>query len=1372
MRNKVLRGETTMKKVFREIFVGQLKAISVFAIVGVLLISLHIAALADAGLTITESKLELTGDWTEVEGSINSFTKTVSTSTCDAVSSTLTISVEEGITGILEFSFDTKYTGTDGSYEIMHGNTVLTGENGKYTVHDFSSANNVTIKISTSSKKNSSKTGTVSGVTFTEKKTVSIQFEADPLGIMTYTVDGQSIANPISKETGTTISYAITNSNDSNYVLAGWHWSDGENEGYYSVGSTAQRNGSTGTVPVMGAYTMTPVVAYYTEDSAPLKADDEYWWTWETAMSVALESNDKIVTQVVDYALPATLAQNGLKTNGKYVTYDADATRMTYTIPSGAKLLVPYNANDTGDFDATPTMRNPGSASSITCYPNDPIMARDPSVYDTMTRYGKSGGIDKLLETVGKEEFARGMYAYRTLTVPENTTINVAGELNVNSRVFVFGHHETGTPASTHGQIILEADTSTINVTGTLYCYGFIIGEGTVNNYGNAYELLQLVDWRGATAAGVWKTSGTSNFLFSQYYVQNIECNYVVNEGSLSYAVISLAVNKTLVQQNRPFIGNENTSGFFTLTKGSVTRKYVPSTERIIYTVEGDLSMDSITIEQDGLSFSSSDYILPLQNNIEINLVSGTTTITNDLKMLPNSAITVGKDAKLIIGEEAELYIYDKNDWHATWRKDNNGNGSSNWYTLWLNTGTQNYGASSYNATNSELYDNYGVKALTVRYSPSRGNPTKTPTEVSAKLVVNGTLEAYGNIFASEHTGDAEVGGTNYDIDTGKDANKILFGSTGTFINYTNSSNANWAPAKLMESIQTDHTKAANGHVNVNSIPIVAKLAGVTSGDAYTSMGIGTYKALSDNYWYNYKITSDNADEITVTSTLAADGTAGDDVVGYVSYYTVDNTNTQSTFTFTVADGYKVSAKTIVDEVETVTELASDANGVYSLSNVQGDINLVLTKDHKYVLVESQDATLYSDGYEKYRCSECGDEYTVILPCLAVAEVNGVRYATLTEALTAAPEGFTIKVFKAPEPNVVFAKHVRVDLSAPECSGYEIDVNTELGYAKSELGENTGIWQVAQTGKFNIAATNMKAGDSLALYFYVQVSDLPAETANLKAVLSREGEVDTTIAFNQWTSYGEGAYYRFAYNGIAAKEMTNVVTVRIYNGDTLISNPCSESVENYAVRLLKSISAQETVTTVNEKIRTTVVDMLNYGAECQNHFLKENAGKLANVQISNWQEFATQSVEYADDHTANPLYFFSPTVTAENSLIYTFYFYNIDPEATKAVVTYTNHYNKPKSADIEYRIKNTTYNGESLTLYAVDVEGLSVADGRQIITCNILNEDGTVLTTALGSVEDYAARAIVQMPEDKDVFLNLLKFVDSSYAYFRELEKK
>lgn len=947
---------------------GQLKMISVVAIVSVLLISLTIAVLADGNILITSSGLNLEGDWTAVEGSTNSFTKTVSTTSCDAVSSTLTISVEADKTGILEFSFDgSKYSGTDGSYEVKHGNTALTPTDGKYTVSDFSSANNVTIKISTSAKKNSSKTGTVYGVTFTEKKTVSVQFAADPLGIMTYTIDGQSITNPISKETGTTVSYAITNSTDDNYVLAGWHWSDGSNEGYYSVGSTAKRNGATGTVPVRGAYTVTPVVAYYTGDSAPLKANNEYWWTWETAMSVALDSTDKVITQMVDYTLPVNLAQNGLKTNGKYVTYDANGKRMTYIIPNGAKLLVPYNANDTGDFDTTPTMRNPGNTGSITCYPNDPIMARDPSVYDTMTRYGKSGGIDKLLETVGKEEFARGMYAYRTLTVPENTTINVAGELNVNSRVFVFGHHETGTPASTHGQIILEASTSVINVTGTLYCYGFITGEGTVNNYSNVYELLQLVDWRGATAAGAWKSSGTTNFLFSQYYVQNIECSYVVNEGSLSHAVVSLAVNKTLVQQNRPFIGNENTSGFFTLKKGYVTRKYMPSTERIIYTVEGDLSMDSITIEQDGLTFSSSDYILPLQNNIEINLVSGTTTITNDLKMLPNSAITVGKDANLIIGEKAELYIYDKNDWNAVWRKETE---SSHWYTLWLNTGTQNYGASSYNATNSELYDNYGVKALTVRYSPSRGNPNKTPSEVSAKLVVNGTLEAYGNIFASEHTGTAEVGGTNYDIDTGKDANKILFGTTGIFINHANSGSANWATAKLMESIQKDQTKAADGHVSITAIPVVGRIKGITANtSSYNSLGIGTYHALSDNYWYNYKVTSANAELITVSSTLAADSNANDDVVGYVSY---DNAGNQSAFTFTVPEGYKVSAK--MGESEAV-ELTSDASGVYTLTSVNADTELVLEApcDHSAVIETPEvPATCDSPGTKAYWTCECG----------------------------------------------------------------------------------------------------------------------------------------------------------------------------------------------------------------------------------------------------------------------------------------------------------------------------------------------------------------------------------------------------------------
>lgn len=435
----------------------------------------------------------------------------------------------------------------------------------------------------------------------------------------------------------------------------------------------------------------------------------------------------------------------------------------------------------------------------------------------------------------------------------------------------------------------------------------------------------------------------------------------------------------------------------------------------------------------------------------------------------------------------------------------------------------------------------------------------------------------------------------------------------------------------------------------------------------------------------------------------------------------------------------------------------------------------ILNRSHNYEVVESQEETLTENGYVKYICSKCQEEYTEIRPCLATAEVSGIYYATLKEALDAAPEGFTIKVFKAPEPNVVFEKHVRVDLT--RCMDYEIVANGEKGYSVIELGENTGIWQVAQTGKFNIAATNMKAGDSLALYFYVQVSDLPKETANLKAVLSREGEKDTTIAFNQWTSYGEGAYYRFAYNGIAAKEMTNVVTVRIYDGDELISNPCSESVENYAVRLLKSISAQETVTTVNEKIRTTVVDMLNYGAECQNHFLKENAGKLANVQIGEWQEFATvlSSEDYCDDLEYSSAYFRSPTVTTESSLVYTFYFYNIDPATTKAVVEYTDHYGTNKSMVVPYRTRTETSGEGTTILYGIDIKGLAIADGRQMITCDIHGKDqegkDVIITTAKGSIEDYVAQAVQYIPDEKDLFLNLLKFVDSSYAYFRELEE-
>lgn len=981
----------------------------------VLLISLPIAALADATLTVPG--LSLSGDWNVVSGSTNSFEKSVTTTSCDAVVSTLTISAAAEKTGTLEFSVTTEcIEGTAGSVEVKHGSSELTPSDGKYTVPGFSAANSITIKVSTAQKKNSTQKATVSNIVFTEDVTVSVQFAADPMGVMTYTVKGgQSIATPVIQTTNTTISYAITGMTDSNYVLAGWHWTDGENEGYYSVGGTAQRDGATGTVPVKGAYTLTPVVAYGSTTAAPFKANNEYWWTWETAMSAALASTDKIVTQLVDYTLPVSLNQNGLAANGKYVAYDANAKRMTYTIPSGAKVLVPYNAKDTGDFDEKPTMRNPGTVNSISGFLNEPIVARDPSVYDSY-----SSTIKRLVNNNGGlDEFAKGMYAYRKLTVPANTTIDVNGDLNVNSRVFVMAHHETGTPASTHGQIVLEAATSVINVNngGQLFCYGFITGEGAVNNSGNVYELLQIVDWRGGTPALSWQSSGTTNFLFSQYYVQNIECSYVINKGSTSYAVASLSVSNALMQKSLPFVG-PGEDAFLQLSTEKITRAYVPSTERIQYTVEGNLSMNSITIPyNNSVSFSSKDYILPLQNNILINIVSGTTTLTSAIKMLPNSEITVGEKANLIVAEDAALYLYDKYDWEITT------NATKPYYSFWQSTNTQCDGS-------KELYDNYAVKLKTVRYSPTRGKPTKTPAEVSAVLTVNGTLIAYDNIFTSEQTGaiilkDNNGADANYDESSSVDSNKVIRG-TGTIVNNANSGESTWAKAKLMESPQLGHTSNAKvSHVTIATLPGVGRIVGLTDGTTYQSFGIGTYHSCGTDIWYNYKVTSPNVDLITVTSMLAADSNANDDVVGYVSYYTdADEKNVQSAFTFTVPEGYRVFAQ--MGEAEVVELEATD--GVYSLTNVTADTVIVVGTLVAEV-VSGEKVTVFTALQDAVDAAKKGDKVVLLVDlieekaldaAITVAEGQDITIDLNGHSVTASqfiniPAGATVDITSSAE---------------------------------------------------------------------------------------------------------------------------------------------------------------------------------------------------------------------------------------------------------------------------------------------------------------------------------------------------------------------
>ena len=68
----------------------------------------------------------------------------------------------------------------------------------------------------------------------------------------------------------------------------------------------------------------------------------------------------------------------------------------------------------------------------------------------------------------------------------------------------------------------------------------------------------------------------------------------------------------------------------------------------------------------------------------------------------------------------------------------------------------------------------------------------------------------------------------------------------------------------------------------------------------------------------------------------------------------------------------------------------------------------------------------------------------------------------------------------------------------------------------------------------------------------------------------------------------------------------------------------------------------------------------------------------------------------------------------------------------------------------------------STALWYISVDGISVTDGYQMITCTLFNSDGTEFKAMKDSMEGYLARNIT-----KDIsYPAVLKFIDSAFKYF------
>ena len=371
----------------------------------------------------------------------------------------------------------------------------------------------------------------------------------------------------------------------------------------------------------------------------------------------------------------------------------------TYTIPAGITLLIPFDEAGTLYTDAPAAIRT------------DP--ASKP---------------------------------FRTLTMSEGASITVNGAISLGGRYYAAGGSEQGRPVGDYGYIKM-ADNSSITVKngGNLYAWGFISGSGSVlaESGATVYEFYQIADFRGGTASS---NMGNKVFPFSQYFVQNIEVPLTLNAGANEQVYSGVYAMKTTYTTAINFIGD---TGMFKVKSGSFTKDYDEKTDRLILSVNGEAELNTLSLKLASMSVNSASYVLPITNNITINIQSGNVTINQDAALLAGVEVNIAEGAGLTVANGKNIYFYDSDEW------------------------------------NSDNFVWGPCKFKSVAYAPGKAYNRSNNDLVDAKMDVNGSVTAIGAIYTTE--GGANICSSS---GTGKYIQQGTPGTATATYQYNASSNA------------------------------------------------------------------------------------------------------------------------------------------------------------------------------------------------------------------------------------------------------------------------------------------------------------------------------------------------------------------------------------------------------------------------------------------------------------------------------------------------------------------------------------------------------------------------------------------------------
>ncbi|MBO4562707.1 MAG: InlB B-repeat-containing protein [Clostridia bacterium] len=588
---------------------------------------------------------------------------------------------------------------------------------------------------------------------------------------------------------------------------------------------------------------------------------------------------------------------------------------------------------------------------------------------------------------------------FRCLTLANGAAITVSGSISVAAEAFSMsggGQTVGGGVIGPYGRIdMLGGSSITLNSGAYLYAYGYVTGDGaiTAKSGSTVKECFQITEFRGGTALSGMNNNSQKVFPMSQYYVQNIEAPVTFQYGSSEKLDSTLFADGQINDVNDiAFIGSSG--ALFNMSSGaSATKRYDPHEDRLAIDINGSVSLSAISINLI-VTLSSSKYVLPINSNIDINIHSGTTTITNSTELLPGARVTVDEGATVNINSGVNLFVYDSTEWcKAT-------NGYDKYFGYLNDLMPLPYTPTrAYTRTSADLKDTHidvnGTVNVTGKLITTAGGADITSSRGTGKIVMNstGTATLYQASQSGSDVSYHQISVTsaqfkNGDGYAGTDDAYVKTAQTGTGTYFYSTNAEKWYKFKVDyvyngTTVYTDYIAGNTSTYSAGGMSFTG--ASATNGSASVSGG-------------NVTVTG-----VTANSTVTLSGTAAQ----FVPVFVLDETNAALYRTFTGSE----LTETVAIEGETFYVVRRDQASAFgsALSAPQDSAMGVTEANHNSIAwkLENNASSLCFTGTVPAGASAGGEVYIYGIYSGSVASLTyggATRYyPTLIEAFNAAP---------------------------------------------------------------------------------------------------------------------------------------------------------------------------------------------------------------------------------------------------------------------------------------------------------------------------------------------------------------------------------